>query len=204
MKNLKERQEISKEDCWDLSYIIKSEDEYLDLIQEVKEKNKEIIAMKGGILKSPSSLLHYFEVAEEKNRKLERLILYTKLRSDEDTRDNERKAKLLEIESLADQIHESGSFVLTEFMEKDYEDVKKYIDEEEKLKVYDFYLKNLYKEKERVLSEKEEAIIAQATTAFGTPDNAFESLDIADQPLGLFQCLLEKRWSLVITIMENF
>ena len=49
MKNLKERQEIAKEDCWDLSYIIKSEDEYLDLIKEVKEKNKEIIAMKGGI-----------------------------------------------------------------------------------------------------------------------------------------------------------
>ncbi len=184
MKNLKERQEIAKEDCWDLSYIIKNEAEYLTLIKEVKAKNKEIMAMKGSILNSPSSLLHYFEVAEEKSRKLERLILYTKLRSDEDTRDNARKGKLLEIESLADQIHESESFVLTEFMEKDYEDVKKYMDEEEKLKVYDFYLKNLYKDKKRVLSEKEEAIIAQATTAFGTPDNAFESLDIADATFG--------------------
>lgn len=180
METLKNRCELSSNDCWDLTKIIKDEAEYQALINLVKKKNKDIVALKGRILDSSETLLQYLKDEEEADRAYSRLILYTKMSSDEDTRDNERKTKLLEVRKLGDMIREEQSFVISEFMEKDLEDVIVLLQEKEELKEYKLYFERLYRDKKRILSEKEEAIIALAEAAFGTSSDAFNSLDNAD------------------------
>ena len=50
MEKLKKRSEQNKNDCWDLTMMIKNQEEYEQKIQEVKELNQKIVGMKGHIL----------------------------------------------------------------------------------------------------------------------------------------------------------
>ncbi len=180
MEKLKERSQINKNDCWDISKIIKNDNEFEKLLSSVNDKSAAKVAMKGHILDSSESLERFIKLDESEEREYNRLLLYTKFLYDEDTTNNASKEKMLKVENLGCMINESESFITSEFMEKNYEDVLKLIDDHAFLKDYKLYFKRLYKDKERVLSEKEEKIIALAMNAFGTPDDAFTSLDVAD------------------------
>lgn len=180
MERILERCEINTNDCWDLTKIIKNQDEYKKLIDLAKEKNKEIVSMKGHILDSEETLYDFLKKSEEESRALERLLIYTKFSFDEDTRDSERKKSSLEIEALINDIQEKESFITSEFMEKNFEDAEKMVEKKKELEVYKRYFKELYKEKDRILSEKEEKIITIAQNTFGTPEDAFTSLDTSD------------------------
>lgn len=180
MKQLLDRSEINELDCWDKTKIIKDEKEYETLKKIVLEKNKEILKMKGHILDNEKTLLQYLKTSEEESRALERLIVYSKFLFDEDTRNNDSKNYYLEIESLSNEISESESFVLSEFMLKDLEYVETLFEKEEKLNIYKRYFEEIYKDKKRILGEKEEEIISKALSAFGTPDDTFTSLDTTD------------------------
>lgn len=176
MEDLRKRCELDKNDCWDISKIIKDEKEYQDLVTAVKKENQKIVSMRGHILDSKDSLKEYLKANEKEERSYAKLLLYTRFLYDEDTRNNEAKNKMLEIENLANVLSESESFVTSELMKKDLEDILKLLDDDK----YVLYFKRLYKQKKRVLSEKEEEIISAAMSAFGTPDEAFTSLDVAD------------------------
>ena len=180
MEKLKERSKINKNDCWDISKIIKNDNEFESLLSSVNDKSAAKVAMKGHILDSSESLERFIKLDESEEREYARLLIYTKFLYDEDTTNNTSKEKMLKVENLGCMINESESFITSEFMEKNYEDVLKLIDDHAFLKDYKLYFKRLYKDKERVLSEKEEKIIALAMNAFGTPDDAFTSLDVAD------------------------
>jgi len=180
MEKLQERSAIDEKDCWDLKKIICDEEEYKSLFDLVRARNNEIVHKKGHILDSEETLLDYLKKEEEETRALERLIVYTKFFFDEDTRDNKRKEKVLEVDALIQKVEENESFILSELMEKDFEYVEKFLKSKKELEVYTRYFKELYKEKERILSEQEEKIITLAKNAFGTPDDAFTSLDISD------------------------
>lgn len=176
MEGLRKRSEIPKEDCWDITKIIKDDEEYQSLISLVKEENKKVVALKGHILDSEKTLEDYLRANEKEERAYVKLLLYTRFWYDEDTRNNEAKKRMLEVENLGNLLSESESFVTSEFMEKDLDDALKLLKDE----TYALYLKRLYKNKKRILSQKEEEIITSALNAFGTPDEAFTSLDVSD------------------------
>ena len=180
MEKLKERSKINKNDCWDISKIIKNDNEFAMLLSSVKEKSAAKVAMKGHILDSSESLEKFIKLDESEEREYARLLIYTKFLYDEDTNNNESKEKMLKVENLGRMINESESFILSELMASDLKSILNLIEGHPFLKDYKLYFTRLYKDKERILSEKEENIIALAMNAFGVPDDAFTSLDIAD------------------------
>ncbi len=180
MKKLKERSQINPKDCWNIEKIIPDDKTYVDFIKTVREENQNIVGMKGHILDSATNLWNYLKSSEKESRAYEKLLLYTRFLYDEDTKDNSRKRKMLEIESLGSDINESESFVLSEFMEHDLNDMASFFQEDPRLNEYKLYFERLYYDKKRILSEREEKIISFASNTFGTPEEAFNSLDNAD------------------------
>ena len=65
MEDLRKRCELDKNDCWDISKIIKDEKEYQDLVTAVKKENQKIVSMRGHILDSKDSLKEYLKANEK-------------------------------------------------------------------------------------------------------------------------------------------
>ncbi len=177
MEKLKTRKEQNVKDCWDLTQIIKDEKEFNNLVKIVTDCNQKIVNLKGHIV---DSLKDYLALSEKESRAYEKLILYAKLQFDEDTSNNQNHAKLLEIENLGNEINEKEAFVISELMEKDLDDILVILKKDSELAKYELFFERLFKDKKRVLSEKEEMLVTLANTAFGTPDDAFTSLDVTD------------------------
>ncbi len=180
MEKLRKRSEVSKEDCWDLTLVVKDQTEYEEKKNLILEYNRKIVAMKGHILDSKDTLKEFLEISEKESRLLEQLYIYVRLTYDEDTSNATSLARKLEMEQLVNTCEDAESFITSEFMKRDYEDILPWLEEDDFLKDYKLYFKRVYRQKERILSEKEERIITKALNAFGTPDEAFVSLDTTD------------------------
>ena len=178
MEKLLKRSEQKPEDCWDLTILIKNAEEYQKKIEEVKAIHKELVEMKGHILESKDTLRKFLELSEKEERLTEVLYIYVYLKYDEDTSNNKALSQKQDIIQLMNTFSDDESFVMSELMKKNYEDVLPWLKED--LEEYQTYFQRLYRKKKRILSEKEEKIITKAMNAFGTPDDTFDSLDTAD------------------------
>ncbi len=184
MEKLKKRSEQEKNDCWDLSVMIKNEQDYQEKMEKAKNLNQEIVQMKGHILDNKETLKKFLEISEKENRLIELLYIFVYLKFDEDTSNSTVLARKLEIEQLLNTFSDNESFVVSEFMKKDLQDILPWLKEDEYLKNYQVYFERLDRQKKYILSEKEEKIITKALNAFGTPDDAFTALDTTDAVFG--------------------
>ena len=180
MEKLRKRSEVNKEDCWDLTLMVKDQAEYEEKKNLILQYNQKIVAMKGHILDSKDTLKEFLGVSERESRLLEQLYIYVRLTYDEDTSNATSLTRKLEMEQLIHTCEDSESFITSEFMKHDYKDILPWLEEDDFLRDYKLYFKRVYRQKERILSEKEERIITKALNAFGTPDDAFASLDTTD------------------------
>lgn len=180
MEKLRKRSEVNKEDCWDLTLMVKDQAEYEEKKNLILQYNQKIVAMKGHILDSKDTLKEFLGVSERESRLLEQLYIYVRLTYDEDTSNATSLTRKLEMEQLIHTCEDSESFITSEFMKHDYKDILPWLEEDDFLRDYKLYFKRVYRQKERILSEKEERIITKALNAFGTPDDAFVSLDTTD------------------------
>ena len=180
MEKLRKRSEVNKEDCWDLTLMVKDQAEYEEKKNLILQYNQKIVAMKGHILDSKDTLKEFLEASERESRLLEQLYIYVRLTYDEDTSNATSLTRKLEMEQLIHTCEDSESFIISEFMKRDYKDILPWLEEDDFLRDYKLYFKRVYRQKERILSEKEERIITKALNAFGTPDDAFASLDTTD------------------------
>ncbi len=180
MEKLKKRSEQDRNDCWDLSLMIKDPKDYQAKIKEAKKLHQQLIKMKGHILDNKENLKKFLELEEQESRTIELLFIFVRLTYDEDTSNNEATKRKVEIEQLLNIFSDEESFITSELMQKDLEDILPWLEEDEDLSTYKLYFQRLYRQKKRILSEKEERIITKALNAFGTPDDTFVSLDTTD------------------------
>ena len=172
------RTEISDEFKWDLTKIIKNDKEYEEYVGKINKLADDILNMKGHILDNSKSLKKYLETSNEMNLLIERLYIYSFLLYYSDTTNNSYKEKSLTAEKLNDDISKKLSFVDVELLSKDYEYVKNLLVDD--LEEYKFYFEKLFRYKDMTLSENEEKIITEATSAFGTGHDAFNEIDNSD------------------------
>ena len=180
----KTRAEVPNEYKWDLGKMYKSNKEIEKDINRVNELIPKILEFKSHIMDSKDSLYDFLKLTEEQDRLVNKLYVYSKMAFDVDTKDNKTKSLKMKIEKLNEVLSEQFSFIEPEMMEYDYEKVLRYIEENEKLKAYKFYLEDIYRFKPHSLSQKEEDIYVKALNAFGNCSEAFSALNNADIDLG--------------------
>ncbi len=178
------RSDIPNEYKWDLTKIIKDDTEYENYIAEINMLTDKIANMKGHIGDSQDNLYCYLECSTSLNEKIEKIYVYSNLYFYQDMQDK----KGLELHNRADTINEDITIKLawasTELMAIGYEKIREYINSDKRLEKYKYYLEKTFRYESHILTEKEENIIAQATKAFGTPDEAYGNIDNVDIDLG--------------------
>ena len=180
----KNRSDVPSEFKWDLSKMYQNGESIEKDINKVNELTPKILEFKGHIMDSSNSLLEFLKLTEKQDRLIEKLYVYSKMSYDVDTKDNKTKALKMKIEKLSEEIGEKYSFIEPEMLECDYDKVLKYIDENDDLKEYKFYLECIFRYKSHSLSLSEEEIYTKAINSFGNCSESFSSLNNADIYLG--------------------
>ena len=176
----KTRNDIDDKYKWDLTAIFKNDEEFLKELDKSKDLVSEIIKFKGHILDSSDSLYNYFKTSEKIERKLYKLYYYANLKHDEDTTNPKYQEYYQKIQKILTKYSEDTSFVAPEMMKKDYNYVKKLIEENSKLKDYEHNLEDFYRYKEHTLTDKEEKILSTLSDVLGKNAETFESLTDSD------------------------
>ena len=145
----KKRNEIDDKYKWDLTTIFKSDNDFLNELDNCKNLSDNILVYKGHILDSADSLYNYLQTNDNNERKLAKLSFYASLKHDEDTTNIKYQEYYQKVQLLIKTYSENTSFVVPEMMEKDYDYIKSLICKDKRLKIYEHNLEDLYRYKEQ-------------------------------------------------------
>lgn len=184
MEKVKNRNEIEKNDTWDLSLIYKDEKEFEENFKEIDDKLLKVLKFKGKIMKSSDSLYNFYKCYEDLDRSLTKLFMFAALNQDTDTTNSNAQALKSRVLNLNEKVSEQISFIDSEMLSVKYEKVLNFIKEDSRLEEYAFDLEKMFRYEAHTLSESEEKIITLARNAMGTGSDAFNFIDNADINLG--------------------
>lgn len=175
-----QRNEINEKDTWDLSTIFETDQKWEEELALLTEDTKQAARLEGHLLDSAESLLNITERYLDLSRRLEKLYVYAHMKNDQDTRVaiyQEYYAKAMTLYSQLDQVF---SFYEPEFMAITEEKYQNFLAEEPKLQPYKHFFDKLLQNKDHVLSQREEELLAGAGEIFGAASETFAILDNAD------------------------
>ena len=175
-----QRNEINEKDTWDLSTIFETDQKWEEELALLTEDTKEAASLEGHLLDSAESLLNITERYLDLSRRLEKLYVYAHMKNDQDTRVAKYQEYYAKAMTLYSQLDQVFSFYEPEFMSITEEQYKNFLAEEPKLQPYKHFFDKLLQNKDHVLSQREEELLAGAGEIFGAASETFAILDNAD------------------------
>ncbi len=173
----KKRKEISSEYKWDLSKIYKTKEELEQDIKKVKELTEETKKYQNHIMDSSKTLEEVTKSYLNTMRVLEKLIVYVNMKFHEDMSVSANEHLVGVIDKLGDQVSEKLAFYTPELLNSDYDQVLKYMEENDNLKTYSFMFEELFREKDHVLNLEQEEMMARLGEIFSNTEDTFHMLD---------------------------
>jgi oligoendopeptidase F len=177
-----ERTQTDTKYTWKLEDIYPSDDAWKQTKDKLKADADKIETYKGTLASSAKSLLAYLEFSSAFGKEFSRVYSYASMKSDQDVRNSEYLAMLQELRQLSPVIGALSAFAEPEILEIAKGKVEQFIASEPGLQKYNMYLMDLYRSKEHTLSEKEEKILAQASSLQGNPYSIFSVFTNSELP----------------------
>lgn len=186
-KTLPKRSEIPVEETWNLEAVFASEQDWEEEFQNVKALLPEMTAYKGKLTDSAKTLYEALTLQDELSQRLSKLYTYANMRSDEDTTNSKNQGLKDRAANLATQMSSQLSFIVPELLNASEERLQELLQEYEPLKLYEHMIDEMNRQRPHVLSQQEEAILAQASEVMRTPSNTFSMLNNADLKFPVIQ-----------------
>lgn len=178
MSTVPKREEMSPEFQWKLEHIFESEQAWDKEFDEAKAAIPNFSSFQGK-LSSPSEVLKCFELEDELSTSLERLYVYANMRLHQNMGNTKYQALSEKARKLNVSASEALSFVTPEILALTDSELDALINSNELAK-YRHSLEEMKREKAHILSQAEEALIAQVGSISSAPSNIFGMLNNAD------------------------
>ncbi len=179
-KKIPQRSEIGSEYKWKLEDIFPSDAAFEKALEEAGKYPEKLSAYSGRLSASAKDLLDYLRLDDEVTEKARDLIHYANRKSDEDTRVSLYSGYCERVDALLTAIGSASAFAVPEILTISDEAMKRFMEEESGLKLYELALRRILRRREHVLSSAEERIAAMTGEMRSTPSNIFSMLDNAD------------------------
>ncbi|WP_164669459.1 oligoendopeptidase F [Virgibacillus doumboii] len=179
-KELPKRSEIPEELTWKLEDIFATDEKWEEELASLKNDIPSIEKFQGKIADSAQNLYDVLKLQDELSERLGKLFTYAHMRYDQDTTNSNYQAMNSKAENVLTIASSSMSYIVPEILGMDEEKLSGFIDEKEELQLYKHTLDEINRQRPHVLSEKEEALLAEASEPMSTPSNTFSMLNNAD------------------------
>lgn len=179
-ERIPQRADVSAENKWKIEDIYANEELWEQDFAKAGEFTERITAYRGKLCESARSLLEYLRLDDELTVLFDSLINYAQRKNDEDTRVAMYQDMVSRLEMLYVQIAGAAAFVTPEILSVSDEDMERFYHESPDLELYRVTLTRIRRQREHILSESEERILALAGEMMGTPDTIFSMFNDAD------------------------
>lgn len=180
----KERKEFPENLKWNVKDLYLTLDDYEKDYQYVKEHLGQYEQFRGHLLDDENTLYEALSFDNKISMMLEKIYIYAHINNDSDTTDVFYQSLFGKAYKLYEEYQEVCSFLVPEILKGDRTLIEEYIKKNSKLKEYERVLKDIFRMKQYVLSDKEEKILSSLSTTFSIPDQVYSYLTDADMKFG--------------------
>lgn len=180
-KDLKTRDQIDKKYKWNIEAMIADESTIDKDLEDVKAQASAYAEeFSGKITQSAEVLLKAYRDRDAIWRKLENIYVYSRMRRDENNAESKYQAMSDKCGAVIAAVSASMSFFTPELLAASDDIILGYIEENEGLKEYEFAIKDTLRQKEHILTEAEENLLAQMSEVTKATNDIFTMLNNAD------------------------
>lgn len=179
-KEILERKDVPKEHTWDLESLFENLDAWEKSYDKATEMANNFASYKDRVTSSSENLYSVLRDMDELYKIVQNLYSYSSMKLDEDTREGKSQALSDKALGLFVEVDEKTSFLTPEILTLEPLTLEKFYAEEPELKLYKQFVENIMRQKDHVLSAREESILAQMGEVADSPQKIFSMLNNAD------------------------
>ena len=180
MKKIPERSQVPVEDTWNLADIYPSDEAWQQDLEATRALAQKLPGYAGRLGESAHTLYEYVELEQQVGEHLTELANYAQRKGDQDTRVAENQAMVGKISSLFVEVSSALAFETPELLKIAPEKLEQFYQEEPGLEVHRRYFQIVQDQKEHILSDPEEKLLAAAGEMAQAPDDIYGKLTNAD------------------------
>ena len=187
MSSVPERSDIDEAYKWDLESVFEDDEAWTEAYEALADRLDELRAYEGRVTEGPETLLELLELREDVFRDLARVVTYTRLRSAEDTRDQEYQAMAAKASSLQSEASSATSYFEPELQSLTEAEVQEFIEAEPELATYEHYFDDVLRMKPHTRSTEVEEVLAELSEVTDAPSEIYSMLTNADMTYGVVE-----------------
>ena len=175
-----ERGEIDTKYLWATENIFRTVDEWETEFAAVEKEMEALAKFKGTLSQGADQLYKFLQARDKTEPRISRVYVYSSLTADQDTRDGKHQGMRSRARSLAIKYGQLMSWVEPELTAMPFEQIDSWMREKPELELYRHAFDDLFRQKQYVLSPREEELLAMAGEVRSTPRNAYNLFSSAD------------------------
>ena len=179
------RNEIKDKYKWDIERMYPDENKWELDLNKCIEMSNDFLKYQGSVGENPSALLVQLEQSSNISRLFENVIVYARQRRDEDNANPKYIKMMGKAIDSASIISSNTAFFTPELISKDKNEIMSFLKIEPRLKIYEFMLASIFKEKKHILSSKEESLLANLADIRDASSEIFTMLNNVDLDFGI-------------------
>ncbi|MCD4749594.1 MAG: oligoendopeptidase F [Thermoanaerobaculales bacterium] len=176
----RDRKEISLRYTWDLTHIYTGWKEWESDLNTVEGLMGSYKAFEGSLAEGPRRILEASVLSDQLGQLAYKVYRYPGLMQNQDTRDNQVKARLDRVQILFARFHQATAWYGPELLRIPEETMRRWLEETPALAPYRFGILETYRKQKHVLDENGERLLAYAEPFGSTPAESYSMLADAD------------------------
>src|SRR5699024_9620581 len=179
-KSLPTRDEIPEERTWRLEDIFATDDDWEKEFKALQADIPKITDYRGKLADGAQTLVDVLQLQDALSERLGKLYTYAHMRADQDTTNTFYQALESRAETLLSSAASAMSFIVPEILSIDETVLNRFLEANEDLQKYKHTLDEINRQRPHVLSEREEALLAEAAEPLNNAGQTFTMLNNAD------------------------
>ena len=174
------RDEIEASYKWKLENIYADEKYWEEDFLKIRHLSVQLAAFKGTLSQSPDRLLQCFQYCSEMLSLYDKLFAYARMRRDENNTEPKYQALTDRAMALGTEIYGATAFIVPEIIALDEQELSNNLEQVAGLRLYKHYINEILRQKQHVLSDKEEELLALSAEVAHAPYDIFTMYNNAD------------------------
>ncbi|CAM3955014.1 oligoendopeptidase F [Alicyclobacillus pomorum] len=178
--SLPSRGEIPDEFKWRLEDMYASHEQWDKDVEEVSRLSEQLSSLQGTVGSSAQALYQALTLQDKLSERMSKVYAYARMRRDEDNTNTTYQAMTDKAMALWVKVDSAKAFLIPEILAIPDTTIRQYLAEYPDLKLFEFALEDLLRQKSHVLSAEQEELLAAAGEVASAPQQIFTMFNNAD------------------------